>query len=175
MEILGGYLKRISFLNGQVLHDFHLNIMQRNIAEAIKQRVTQERYDILLMTSNYEYYFCEPLIDETNRDASSTANLNNLTFTIHEGDWVTPILELPERTDEVYIYSNFEDFPSNGAVVKFYYRVAATDTWRPINVDTATPIAGGTKYIQLKAELAFVGTTRPTLYDFAIFTRKSRS
>lgn len=174
MDILGGYLKRIAFLDGQILHDFHLNIMQRNIAEAIKQKVTQERYDILLMTSNYDFYFCESLIDETNRDASSDAVLNTLTFTVHEGSWITPILELPEVTNEFYIYANFEDFPSRDARVKFFYRTANSNPWREVNVDTAVPIPGGTKHIQVKAELLYTGTVRPTLYDFAIFTQKYR-
>ena len=172
MDVLGGYLKRIAFLDGQVLHDFHLNIMQRNIAEAIKQKVTQERYDILLMTSNFEYYFCEPLIDESNRDPSSDALLNNLTFTIHEGSWITSMLELPEVTDEFYIYANFEDYPDSDAKLKFFYRTATTNTWREVNVDTAIPLE--TKYLQVKAELLYTGTVRPTLHDFAVMTRKKR-
>ena len=175
MEILGGYLKRIAFLDGQILHDFHLNIMQRNIAESIKQKVTQERYDILLMTSNYDYFFCEPLIDTSNRDSSSDADLNNLTFTVHEGSWITSMLELPEVTDEIYIYANFEDFPDRNAKVKFFYRTAVTNAWREVNVDTAIPVAGGAKYIQLKSELTYTGTVRPTLHDFALLSRKKRN
>lgn len=174
MEILGGYLKRIAFLDGQILQDFHLNIMQRNIAEAIKQKVTQERYDLLLMTSNYDYYFCEPLINETNRDTSSDALLNNLTFTVHEGSWVSTMLELPEVTDELYIYSNFEDFPENAARVKFFYRTSTGNIWREVGVDKPIPVAGGTKYVQVKAELTYTGTIRPTLHDFAVMSRKKR-
>lgn len=174
MEILGGYLKRIAFLDGQILHDFHLNIMQRNIAEAIKQKVTQERYDILLMTSSYDYYFCEPLINTDNRDASSDADLNMLTFTIHEGTWITNMLELPELTDEFYVYANFEDFPERNARVRFYYRTAVTNTWREISVDTSISVPGRAKYIQLKAELTYTGTVRPTLHDFALLSRKHR-
>lgn len=175
MEILGGYLKRISFLDGQILHDFHLNIMQRNIAEAIKQKVTQERYDILLMTSNYDYYFCESLIDNSNRDSSSDAILNTLTYTVHEGSWVSTMLELPEITDEFYLYANFEDFPEKLARVKFFYRIATTNAWREVSVDTAIPVSTGTKYIQVKAELTYTGTVRPTLHDFAIMSRKRRA
>lgn len=166
------FMKRISFLDGQILHDFHLNIMQKNIAEAIKEKVTKERYDMLLMTSDYEYYFCDPLINETYKHPDSTAALNVLTFTLYEGSWISPVLTLPEITDEIYIYANYEDYPADGALVKFYYRVAEANPWQEVAVDTPIPIAGGTKYVQIMMDIQYTGTTRPTVYDYCVMSRK---
>src|SRR5690606_33184567 len=79
------YMKRIAFLDGQVLHDFHLNRMQKNIAEAIKLKTTRERYDMYLLVSPYQMYFHDALVSEDFRHSASTATLNNLSFSFSSG------------------------------------------------------------------------------------------
>ena len=167
------FMRRISFLDGQILHDFHLNIMQRNIAESIKEKVVKERYDMLLMTSNYDYYFCDPLVNETFKDPSSSAKLNFLTFSAHEGNWISPLLKLPEVTDEIYVYASFEDFPLSNAFIDFHYRISKESPWIQIRPDEAIPVGvNGTQYVQLMIQCRYSGNIRPTLYDYAIFSRK---
>lgn len=162
------YMNRIAFLDGQVLHDFHLNIMQKNIAEAIKSKTTQERYDFYLLVSPYSAYYMEPFINTANRDSSSTATLNTLSFSISSGSWITPMLELPKETDEINLVANFEDYPNQGAYVRFYYRTTVDSDWISINVDKPVLFASPKRYIQIKAECSYAGTIRPTIYDFSL-------
>ncbi|WP_067924157.1 hypothetical protein [Alicyclobacillus shizuokensis] len=162
------YMTRISFLDGQILHDFHLNIMQSNIAEAIKLKTTTERYDMLLLISPYNYYFAEPFVDTTNRDASSTAELDTLSFSINQDSWITPMMQLPEDASEIYLLCNKQENPDYGATVSFFYRTSSTGSWIPIEPDTQTPLGTTTRFIQLKATCNYTGTVRPILYDFCL-------
>ncbi|HDX9674213.1 hypothetical protein [Bacillus cereus] len=165
------YMKRIAFLDGQVLHDFHLNMMQKNIAEAIKLKTTRERYDMYLLVSPYDMYFCEPFINNTDRDGNSTAALNTLSFSINSGAWESSLLELPLPTEEINLVSNFEDYPSKGAYVKFYFRSSKTADWQEIRVDQPILLETPRKYIQIKVECTYTGTVRPSVYDFALMWR----
>ena len=168
------YMKRIAFLDGQILHDFHLNIMQKNIAEAIKEKSMRERYDLLLMTSNYDYYFADPLINTEYRDPNSTAELNELTFTFYEGKWISKLIEIPETTPEFYFYCNYEDYPTDNAYVNFYYRTNndSSTPWTKIDPDTPIYLPGaGAKYLQIMIECVYSGTIRPVVYDYAIMTK----
>jgi hypothetical protein len=162
------YMKRIAFLDGQVLHDFHLNIMQKNIAEAIKAKTTRERYDFYLLVSPYNMYYHEPFINTTDRDPESTAELNTLSFSISSGSWITPLLELPAATTEINLVANFEDYPSQGATVNFYYRTAVGNQWIPIIPDQPVLLPVPKRYFQIKVECLYTGTIRPTVYDFAL-------
>jgi hypothetical protein len=162
------YMKRIAFLDGQVLHDFHLNTMQANISEAIKLKTTRERYDMLLLVSPYKYYFSEAFTDDSLRDPSSTAERNPLSFTVNADSWVTPLLQLPENTDELYILANMEEDPEYGSFVKFFYRHSTSSAWTEAGTDRAIYLSGAKKAVQIKAECRYTGTTRPTLYDFCL-------
>lgn len=162
------YMKRIAFLDGQVLHDFHLNMMQKNIAEAIKLKTTRERYDLYLLVSPYAMYFNEPFVDTTDRDVNSTAELNNLSFSINSGSWESTLLELPAVTSEICLVSNFEDYPSQGATVNFYYRTAIDNQWIPITPDQPVYLGVPKKYFQIKVECLYTGTIRPTVYDYTL-------
>jgi|GEM_PF-2925432 len=161
------YMKRIAFLDGQILHDFHLNIMQKNIAEAIKAKTTREKYDFYLLVSPYNMYFHEPFINTSERDPASTAQLNSLSFSINSGSWETTLLELPKATNEIYLISNFEDYPSKGATVHFYYRTAIGNQWIPIQPDRPIYLSVPSRYFQIKVECLYTGTIRPVVYDFA--------
>lgn len=162
------YMKRISFLDGQVLHDFHLNTMQKNIAEAIKSKTTIERYDMLLLVSPYKYYYVEPFINEDNKGPESTAELNTLSFSINSGAWVTPMLELPEETDEIYLAGSFEEHPENGAFVRFAYRREVDEPWINADIDKAIYLDDSSKKIQVKVTCEYTGTVRPIVYDFCL-------
>lgn len=164
-----GYVKRIAFLDGQVLHDFHLNYMQRNFAEALKRKTTQERYDFYLLVSPYSMYFCEPFVDQSQRDASeSTDSWSALEFSNSSGAWVSKLLELPAVTSEINLVSNFEDYPSQGANVNFYYRTAVGNQWIPITPDQPVYLDVPKKYFQIKADCVYTGTIRPRIFDYAL-------
>ena len=164
-------MKRITFLDGQILHDFHLNIMQKNIAEAIKVKTTLERYDMLLLVSPYNYYFAELFIDESNKHSDSTAQLNTLTFSINSDEWITKLLELPAATDEICIQASYEDFPEQKSFVHFYYRTSEINSWEKIDVDKPIYLISPTKYLQIKVHCVYDGTIRPTVYDFAVLLK----
>ncbi|QHW35670.1 hypothetical protein GZH47_32755 (plasmid) [Paenibacillus rhizovicinus] len=162
------YMKRIAFLDGQVLHDFHLNTMQANISEAIKLKTTLERYDMLLLVSPYKYYFCEGFTDDSNRDPSSNAVRSTLSFSINQDSWITPLLELPATTDELYIQSNMEEDPDFGSTVKFFYRHSTSGSWNEVKADKPIYLTTASKFVQLKVQCLYTGTTRPTVYDFCL-------
>lgn len=164
----GNFMKRIAFLDGQVLHDFHLNIMQKNVAEAIKLQTTYTKYDFYLLVSPYNQYFVEPFINENYKSPSSTADLNSLAFSISSGSWVGKLLELPAVTEEICLVSNFEDYINQGAYVKFYYRTSESNEWIPMNVDVPTYLSEPKKYIQIKVECSYQGIIRPAVYDYAL-------
>lgn len=162
------YMKRISFLDGQVLHDFHLNRMQRNVAEAIKLQTTRSKYDFYLMVSPYNIYFMEAFVDESNRHENSTAELNQLTFSINSGTWISKMLEIPEVTDEINIVANYEDYPNDGAFVTFYYRTSEENSWTEIKPDEPVYLRVPSKYLQIRVDCQYTGTIRPEVYDYAL-------
>jgi len=162
------YMKRIAFLDGQVLHDFHLNIMQKNVAEAIKLQTTRSKYDFYLLVSPYNQYFMEAFVNNNERDPNSTAALNQLSFSFSAGSWESTLLELPSTTNEICLVSNFEDYPSQGAYVKFYYRTAMGNTWIPILPDDPTYLSVPKRYFQIKVECTYTGTIRPSVYDYTL-------
>lgn len=162
------YMKRIAFLDGQVLHDFHLNRMQKNVSEAIKLQTTRSKYDFYLMVSPYNMYFLEPFVNRSFRHEDSTSTLNELTFSISQGSWESTLLTLPETTDEISLVANFEDYPAQGAHVHFYYRTALNNAWTPLVPDDPTYLSAPSKYFQIKVECSYSGTVRPTVYDYAL-------
>ncbi len=166
------YMKRIAFLDGQVLHDFHLNRMQKNIAEAIKLKTTRERYDMYLLVSPYNMYFHDPLVSNDYRHPDSTSVLNNLSFSISSGSWESTLLHLPAPTNEICVVSNFEDYPEKGATVHFYYRTAIGNSWIPISPDKPEYLLSPARYIQVKVECMYTGTVRPTVYDYALLWKQ---
>jgi hypothetical protein len=161
------YMERISFLDGQILHDFHLNNMQKNISEAIKTRSVKERYDMLMLVSPYNFYHAESFINSKNRNSLSTARINSLTFSINQDQWITNIMELPEATSEFYLLSEYEDNESESSYVDFYYRTGEANSWIKIKVDTPVYMPS-TRYFQLRVDCRYAGTTRPEVYDYAI-------
>lgn len=161
------HMERISFLDGQILHDFHLNNMQRNIAEALKAKTTKERYDMLLLVSPYNFYFAEPFINTKYRHSDSTAELDNIRFAIFQDTWISTLLELPEATDEFYLYSEYEDNPAQESYVDFYYRTGEGNSWIPIEVDKPIYMPS-TRYFQLRIDCRYMGTTRPLVTDYAV-------
>ncbi len=162
------FMKRIAFLDGQVLHDFHLNSMQKNIAEAIKLNTMYERYDILLLCSPYRFFFAEPFVDESFRDPSSTAVLDTLSNSIKADIWISTLIELPATTSEIYLLSDSEIDISNGASVDYYYRANTSAAWIKMPTDTAVYLNTPTKFIQIKIDCKYAGTVRPAVYDYSL-------
>lgn len=166
-----GYVKQIAFINGQVLEDFHLNMMQTNFADAMKHKSVRDRYDTLILVSPYNYYFMESFVDNTDRDPSSTAQRDALSYCIRQGNWITPFLQLPTAAQEVCIYASYEDNPALSANVKFYIRTLEDGFWQQVQVDYPVKMPANTRNIQIKAECTYTGTIRPELYDFALFVK----
>ncbi len=162
------YMKRIAFLDGQVLHDFHLNNLQKNVAEAIKLKTMYERYDMLLLCSPYKFYFAEPFVDEAYKDPTSTAALDTLSNSIKADSWISVLHELPAATDEIYLLSNAEIDAANGATVDYYYRTNTGSAWRKFSTDTATYFTTNSKFIQIRIDCKYTGTVRPAVYDYCL-------
>ncbi|GAK42038.1 hypothetical protein TCA2_4530 [Paenibacillus sp. TCA20] len=162
------YMKRIAFLDGQVLHDFHLNTMQKNISEAIKLKTMYERYDMLLLCSPYKLYFAEPFVDEVYKDPSSTAILDTLTNSIKADSWISVLHELPATTDELYLLANQEVDVANGASVDYYYRVNTSSPWQKMTTDVAVYLSTPTKFVQIRIDCKYTGTVRPAVYDYCL-------
>lgn len=162
------YLTRIAFLDGQVLHDYHLNLLQRNTAEAIKAKTTQERYDMYLNLSPYNYYFADALTTDQYRSNLSSAVRNTLTMAIEADEWISVMHELPEAASEIYLLSSYEENIPQNARVYFSYRTTTNGAWVDMPVDKAIVLSGTTRYLQLKIRCAYMGSTRPSVYDYAL-------
>lgn len=165
------YVKRIAFLDGQVLHDFHLNLMQKNIAESMKLQTSRSKYDFYLLISPYKMYFMETFISDQDRDPNSTAMLNQLSFSISDGSWETTLLEFPELMEEMSLVLSYEDYPEQGAYINFYYRTAKENAWIPFLPDEANYFTEPSKHMQLKLECITTESIRPVVYDFALLLK----
>jgi hypothetical protein len=168
---LANYMDRIAFLDGQVLHDYHLNIMQKNMAEAIKTRIVQERYDMLMLVSPYNYYFSESFVNDDQRDPSSTAILNTQSFCITSDSWITRFLQLPTATSEICLMSDYEDNVKEEAFVSFYYRTAGDAPWIKVIIDQEITLPTPSDKIQIKIECQYKTTVSPIVYDFALMSK----
>jgi len=161
------HLERIAFLDGQILTDVHLNKMQKNIAESLKDKTTRERYDMLMLVSPYNYYTYDSFIDESKKDNLSTAKLDNLRYMISEDEWIAKIVELPEQSEEAYILSDYEKDQNNESSIDFYYRISEGNEWTKVEADTPIYMPR-TSYFQLKIHCRYEGSTRPAVYDYAV-------
>lgn len=167
------FMKIIHFLNGQELEDFHLNTMQLNFAKALTAKTTQDRYDTYLLVSPYNYYFYESFVDTQNRDdrSTSTSNINQLEFYVESGDWMTKMMTLPEKAEEIMIVGAIEENRAEGAYVEFYYRTSTEGDWILAITDKGIELTNKIEYIQIMAKCYYVGTTRPKLNDFALLIK----
>lgn len=161
-------LERIAFIDGQNLHDYHLNQMQGNIAEAIKRRATQERYDQYLLLSPYSVYFGEDFTTDEYRSSTSTAVRNKLTMMVEADAWISVMHELPEQAEEIYIVSKYWEDKANGATVQFSYRTTTNGAWIPIPVDTGVLLSSKSRYVQVKVQCNYAGQVRPAVADYAL-------
>lgn len=172
LTISYGFIKQIAFINGQVLEDYHLHMMQTNFSDALKHKSVRDRYDTLLLVSPYNYYFMESFIDNADRHSSSTAVRDALSYCVRQGDWITPFLQLPSGAEEICMYASFEDNQALSANVKFYIRTVEEGFWQEARVDYPVKLPKNTRNIQIKAVCSYFGTVRPELYDFAMFVKQ---
>lgn len=161
-------MQRIAFIDGQPLHDYHLNQLQSNVAEGIKRKSTIERYDQYLLLSPYSVYFAEDFTTDTYRSSSSTAVRNKLTMSIEADNWVSVMHELPDLAEEIYIVSKFWEDRTNGATVEFAYRTTTNGAWIPMPVDTGVLLTSKSRYIQIRVSCNYTGQVRPVVTDYAL-------
>lgn len=162
------YLTRIAFLDGQVLHDYHLNLLQRNTGEAIKAKTTQERYDMYLNLSPYNGYFADAFTTDQYRSSLSSAVRNTLTMAIEADEWISVMHELPEAATEIYLLAAYEENIPQNATVYFSYRTTTNGAWIDAPIDRAIPLATASRYVQIKIRCAYLGSVRPSVYDYAL-------
>lgn len=161
-------MERIAFIDGQNLHDYHLNQMQGNIAEGIKRKTTVERYDQYLLLSPYSVYFAEDFTSDDYRSSASSAIRNKLTMMVEADAWVSVMLELPEQAEEIYIVSKFWEDQANGATVQFSYRTTTNGAWIAMPVDTGILLSTKSRYVQIKVQCNYAGQVRPAVADYAL-------
>ena len=162
-----GYIKKLLFVDGQVLHAHHLNKMQDSIAGAVKEKITIEKYDSILDFSKYKCYFLETFINTNFKSYLSSCTIDEEYIRLVDGEWVTPLLELPtsDLANEILILSSTE-IPE-GAFVKFYFRNNLTDTFEEIN-EKKTFTTPKDK-IQIKVKAISSATKDAYVNDFALF------
>lgn len=161
-------MEQIAFIDGQPLHDYHLNQLQTNVAEGIKRKSTIERYDQYLLLSPYGYYFGEDFTTDRYRSSTSTAIRNKLTMAIEADTWVSVMHELPEQAEEIYIVSKFWEDRANGATVDFAYRTTTNGAWIPMPVDTGVLLTAKSRYVQIRVRCNYTGQVRPVVTDYAL-------
>lgn len=161
-------MERIAFIDGQDLHDYHLNNLQKNVAEGIKRKATIERYDQYLLLSPYYVYFAEDFTSDEYRSAASTAVRNTLTMMVEADAWISVMHELPDLAEEIYIVSKYWEDKANGANVEFSYRTTTNGAWVPIPVDTGVVLPTKSRYVQIKVQCNYAGQVRPAVVDYAL-------
>lgn len=161
-------MERIAFIDGQPLHDYHLNQLQRNVAEGIKRKATIERYDQYLLLSPYSVYFAEDFTSDKYRSSASNAVRNTLTMSIEADNWISVMHELPDQAEEIYIVSKFWEDRANGATVEFAYRTTTNGAWIPMPVDTGILLTNKSRYIQVRVSCKYTGQVRPVVTDYAL-------
>lgn len=161
-------MERIAFIDGQKLHDYHLNQMQKNVAEGIKRKATIERYDQYLLLSPYSVYFAEDFTSDDYRSNGSTAVRNQLTMTVEADAWISVMHELPDQAEEIYIVSKYWEDVTNGATVQFSYRTTTNGAWIPMPVDTGVLLTSKSRYVQVKVQCNYAGQVRPIVADYAL-------
>lgn len=161
-------MERIAFIDGQNLHDYHLNEMQSNIAEGLKRKMTLERYDTYLLLSPYSVYFAEDFTTDEFRNTASSAIRNKLTMAIEADTWISVMHELPEQAEEIYLVSKYWESRANGATVAFSYRTTTNGSWVPFPVDTGILLATKSRYIQIRVQCGYTDQVRPAVVDYAL-------
>lgn len=169
LRLTYGIFERIGFIDGQILSANHLALLQENIGSALKLQSTQDKYDMLILVSPYEFYIAEPFLSDDRRDSSSTAMRDKMAYTINDGIWVTPFYELPERANSFAVFSTYYDNHQNGSSVKFYYRTVEEGDWEEMVPDYEVKLAASTSSIQIKIECSYMISERPEVKDFAVF------
>ena len=165
------FVKTISFLDGQILEGRHLNLIQKNFAEGIKRRGVEYKYDTYILVSPYKYYFYEPFVDTKNRHKDSTSTIDQVRFVISSGEWITPMLTLPEPTKEVYLTASSDYNIQRGSLVEVFYRTLDAPDWKKFNADEPLYFTSQIENIQVKLKLSYTGSERPDVADFALFIR----
>jgi hypothetical protein len=115
---------RIKFEDGKVYHGYHWNRMQENIAHEIKERDVIRFYDTMLITTDLNYSFTDPLTDTVKTDTGASSNMDfddyELKYIADEGvtycAYVSQEVTLPESTKEVKVNVNSEDIPDSATV-----------------------------------------------------------
>lgn len=161
--------ERIGFVDRQILSANHLALLQENIGSALKLQSTQDKYDMLILVSPYEFYIAEPFLSDAGRDSSSTAERDKMAYIINDGIWVTRFYELPERATSFALFSTYYDNPENGSEVKFYYRTVEEGDWEELVPDYEVKLAASTSSIQVKVECSYTMSERLEVKDFAVF------
>lgn len=163
---------RQQFHDGQVVHDYHLNGLQLEIAKEIKKRYLTNFYDLRLLDSSYDYYFLEPVVDTSRRDSGSALLDNNLlviTNTVLNAteDWTTVALTLTQPTSEVMLFKE-DKVPDNTAIDYFYLDIDGS-TWVPLQPET--PVAASLSTIKLRVVLTASGQNKPQVEQFCLMWR----
>lgn len=170
ISFVDGYIKKIIFANGQILQDFHLNILQDNVSKALKIKTTRERYDLMLMLSKYQMYFSEDFTSTTFRDSSSTAIISDYNYAVSSGNWITAPLFVPpdQKINEFLVLANLEEYNSVGSIVNLYYRTSTSEAFQLIARDFPVFFSSPKAMIQIKFEMIYTSTVRPSIFDFAV-------
>ncbi|WP_069590498.1 hypothetical protein [Neomoorella thermoacetica] len=163
---------RQKFHDGQVVHDYHLNGIQLEIAREIKKRYLINYYDLRLLNSPYIYYFLEPVIDTTRRDGGSAlldTDLLVITNTVLKAteDWTTLTMTLSQPTSEIMLFAEHK-IPDNTAI-DYYYLDVDGSTWLPLQPET--PVAVTLSSIKLRVVLTASGQSKPQVEQFCLMWR----
>jgi hypothetical protein len=164
-----GYLKKLLFVDGQVLKAHHLDKMQDSIASAVKEKVTIEKYDIILDYSKYKYSFIEDFTTDFFKSSLSLCTVDKDYFRLVEGEWVTPLMELPASSsaNEIFVFVGKET--PIGTDVKVYYRTSLLEVFEEINENKV--LSATADKIQIKIKAISSATENAYVNDFALMWR----
>lgn len=165
-----GYVQRILFVNGQILHHYHLNVMQEQLSFALKEKTIRERYDTMLLFSPYKFVLFDALIDDRYKDPQSTAERNEYNFTFSNGFWLSKPFYFPADAlvRSFMVMAGINENQDVGATVSISYRTTSNGLFVSPNSYGVVELNNPTNFLQLKITCNTTGIAQPSVHDYAV-------
>lgn len=161
-----------SFKDGITYHDYHFNGMQLNIAKEHKYDMVYQHYgSLLLVRTDVEYVWFDPLIDESLIESTSGVVFDNSilaarpTQSVGSITWKPIDLQRPATLLELCWDAKVPE----GSSVITRVSVDGGQSW--IDVENGTPITlSGNQFVRLQVTLAGENeSSRPVLNHIGLF------
>lgn len=170
LSSIDGYVPKILFANGQILHHYHLNSMQDHTSKALKEKTTRERFDLMLLFSPFQYLLYDPLVDDRYRDSQSSASRSDYYFNFTSGVWLTKPFYFPSDAllNSFMIIAAMEENKDIGSTVSISYRTTSSGLFVSPDEYGFVTLTSPSNFLQLRFTCNTTGITKPAVFDYGV-------